>query len=53
MKSIKLHADSLRIYNKNLNMKLRTLISTMDKQTERVIGVRSGSSGFHTTVHSL
>ena len=40
MKSIKLHADSLRIYNKNLNMKLRTLISTMDKQTERVIGVR-------------
>ena len=35
-KSIELYADSLRSYNKNLNLKLRTLINTMDSQTERV-----------------
>ena len=36
-KSISLFADSLRGYNKNLNLKLRTLINTMDSQTERVL----------------
>nr|WP_285815497.1 ATP-binding protein [Phocaeicola sartorii] len=40
MKSIKLHADSLRSYNKNLNRKLRTLITTLDNQTGNVINAR-------------
>lgn len=36
-KTIDTYADSLRRHNKALNRKLRTLIATMDEQTERIL----------------
>ncbi len=36
-KNVDIYMDNLRNYNKELNQKLRTLITTMDDQTERVL----------------